>query len=211
MHLRTIASRLASFCRARTLQVAVAPVLICLAAGVGEGAVIINISDDGTNLTMSATGDYDLTNATPNPSGTSGLSAAIIIPGSTGLYGWNTGGQIPLYLATFSGTLSGNRVNFSSSSTTNPFFFSGMQQSAAFTGGLTGSVNESATLFNNTLADFGFVAGQSISVSWGNGGVNERGTVNVLSNAVPEPSTFTLLGLAGAGGLLALRLRRRAT
>ena len=69
MHLRTIASHLASLIRARVLPVAVAPVLICLASGVGEGAVIINIAEQAGDVVATASGALNTTALTQPGSG----------------------------------------------------------------------------------------------------------------------------------------------
>lgn len=53
-----------------------------------RAAITMLISDDGTNLTMVATGSYDLSNATPSMStGSLGTNAAVA-PGLGGIYGW---------------------------------------------------------------------------------------------------------------------------
>ena len=178
----------------------------CLTAGVGEGAVMINIYEEGGDLIMSASGDYDLTNATTTGS-QSQLNQPIVLPGT--LYGFTTP-LVFLYPATFSSSLTGNRVDFDTETVTNPFFFWSSQGVVAFSGGLTGSVNESATAFNTTLAANNLVAGESITVTWGNGGVNEQGTVNVGVAPVPEPSTWALGAFALACGGWQLTRRRRA-
>ena len=69
-------------------------------------------------------------------------------------------------------------------------------------------LGSTATWSNTTLANLGADPGTYVW-SWGSGGTADSVTLNI--NAVPEPSTLTLLGLAGAGGLLAWRRRRRAT
>ena len=66
-----------------------------------------------------------------------------------------------------------------------------------------GSVDEFAVFQGVTLASLGMVLGETVTVSWGNGGLNERGTINTL---VPAPGAMALLGVAG----FVSRRRRRA-
>ena len=171
--------------------------------------ITMNIWDDGTDLYMSATGNYDMTNATVSTS-FSGLGANAVVWATTPLFGWETNlGNLSVgYSAIYSAplTASGNSALGASFVTnTNPFFFANFTNEIYFDANapLTGSVNEFARFDGETLASLGMVVGETTTVSWGNGGVNERGTINTV---VPAPGALALLGIAGLAG----RRRRRA-
>jgi MYXO-CTERM domain-containing protein len=189
----------------------------CILTAVGAAAltmsanadITMNIWDDGTDLYMSATGDYDMTNATIATTYT-GLGANAAAAAGLGVYGWETWGSDSTsqgFAAVYSGMLSGtvNAYPASSVSTTNPFFFAGSASEIYFesTASLIGSVDELAIFSGFTLASLGMVAGETVIVSWGNGGLDEGGTINVLG-AIPAPGALALLGLAG----IATRRRR---
>ena len=173
--------------------------------------ITMNIWDDGTDLYMSATGDYDMSNAVSTTNFT-GLGANAVAWASTDLYGWETDldftGTSASYEATYSGVFTAtadSALGATSVSTTNPFFFANFSSEIYFTNtaGLTGSVDEWAVFAGETLASLGMVAGETISVSWGNGGINEGGTIN--TGPVPAPGALAFFGLAG----LAAGRRRR--
>jgi hypothetical protein len=187
----------------------------CILTAVGAAAltmsanadITMNIWDDGTDLYMSATGTYDMTNATPSNS-YGGLGAEALMWAGTEGYGWETSysGSSQGFAATYSGGLTGGDSSYLPSfvSTTNPFFFAGITNEIYFEGtaSLIGSVDELAIFSGETLASLGMVAGETVTVSWGNGGLDERATINVLG--IPAPGALALLGLAG----LATRRRR---
>jgi MYXO-CTERM domain-containing protein len=171
--------------------------------------ITMNIWDDGVNLYMSATGTYDMTNATSSNS-YAGLGANALMWASTEAYGWETWGTDETsqgFVATYTGLLTGGDSSPTATtvSTTNPFFFANLSSEIYFesTASLTGSVDELAIFSGATLASLGMVAGETVIVSWGNGGLDEGGTINVLG-AIPAPGALALLGLAG----LATRRRR---
>jgi MYXO-CTERM domain-containing protein len=171
--------------------------------------ITMNIWDDGVDLYMSATGTYDMTNATTTTT-YSGLGTNAVMWAGTELYGWESWGTDSTsqsFVATYTGLLTGgdSSITASSVSTTNPFFFANFIGEIYFesTASLTGSVDELAIFSGETLASLGMVAGETVSVSWGNGGLDEGGTINVLG-AIPAPGALALLGLAG----IATRRRR---
>jgi hypothetical protein len=187
----------------------------CILTTVGAAAltmsanadITMNIWDDGTDLYMSATGDYDMTNATPNSSNFLGVNA--VMWADTGLFGWESGGTdetSQVFAATYTGSLTATSDLYpaDSVSTTNPFFFANLLGQIYFesTASLIGSVDELAIFNGYTLASLGMVSGETISVSWGNGGFNEGATINTLP--IPAPGALALLGLAG----IATRRRR---
>jgi len=168
--------------------------------------ITMNIWDDGTDLFMSATGDYDLTRAIAF--NTTNLGANAAVAPTFPLYGWETGaGTSTGYEAFYVGVLTGTVSVFPATSTTtsNPFFFWNTSNSINFmdTAPVFGSVDEFAVFQGVTLASLGMVLGETVTVSWGNGGLNERGTINTV---IPAPGAMALLGVAG----FVSRRRRRA-
>jgi hypothetical protein len=183
-----------------------------LAPTPGYADIVMNIWDDGTNLYMSAAGTYDMTNAA-SAATFSGLGVNAAVGPTFPLYGWETdlGGGSLGFAATFSGVLSGAVDVFpaTSTTTTTPFFFSSFTNELYFASGasLTGSVNEFAIFNGVTLASLGMVAGQTVTASWGTGGINERGSISTIA-AVPEPATTLIFGSMCLLGLFGNRRRR---
>ncbi len=165
--------------------------------------IIMTITDDGTDLTMTATGTYDNTGL---PAGFSvSLGTTAIVGPNQCCYGWETGVTAQNYSATYSGSLTGtsNALAADLVSTMNPFFFWHASNRIVFKQGaaLVGSVNESATWFGVTLASLGMVAGESIQVTWG----GNTAIIQTFAISVPEPGTIALLGI----GLLSMGIARR--
>ncbi|MEM0966082.1 MAG: PEP-CTERM sorting domain-containing protein [Verrucomicrobiota bacterium] len=180
-------------------------------AGGAHGGILMTISDDGINLTLRATGSFDVTNATSIGTGSLGTDAAVAP--TLNAFGFNAGLDGVRYAASFSGILSGTSDVFPSSSlTTNiPVWvdFDGTESNpsprfAAPAGELSGTVDETAIFNGTTIASLGLVVGQSVTGTWGSGGVDEQITITVI----PEPSSALLLGLGGLGFVV---LRRRRT
>lgn len=183
--------------------------MLALTPAFAYSDIVMNIWDDGTNLYMSATGAYDLTNAPVIGSNSLGANAAVAP--TYPIFGWETG-PANIYAAAYSGVLSGTSDAFpaSSTSTTNPFVFAESVGGILMGGGLTGSVNEFATFNGVTLASLGMVAGETVTVSWGDGGVNERGAIKTLAT-VPEPGSSLIFGSLGLAGLVCKRRRKVCT
>lgn len=168
-----------------------------------QADITMNIWDDGTDLYMSATGDYDMTSAVVNPS-TFGLGRNATAWGDLGFFGWESGAGTTTYNADYTGTFSGGDSSSATSvMTTNPFWFNTSGTIVFSNNNLTGSVDELAIFEGKTFASLGLVVGQTINVSWGGQGLNERATINTV--AVPAPGALALLGL---GGLAGTRRRR---
>ena len=174
--------------------------------GGADAAITITITDDGTNLTMSATGTYDFSAASIPTNQNHALGTESACAPSIGVYGWETGAGSNTFAISSSGSLTATDSKFpaDSATTTNPFFIDLNNGIIVFKSSapLTGSVNESATFLNTTLASMGMVSGESMTVSW------TGDSVTIQTSAIPEPSSALLLGL-GASGLAGLRRRKR--
>lgn len=175
---------------------------IGLLTSAAKGDMILTLSDDGFNLTMTLTGDYDFSDLTP--ASESGLGFPALIVPSAGIFGWETG-DAPGYTVTYSGSLSGTGVAFdpTSSSVTTPMWFYTSQStiylSSAFP--TVGTVNNTAVFSGVTLASLGMIAGQTMTATWQGGSA----TISTIQ-AVPEPSTWALVAV---GSVVAFwRLRR---
>lgn len=170
---------------------------VCLPASAG---IIMTITDDGTDLTMAATGTYDNT----------GLAViGSVYFGATGVVtgcciGWETGvGTSANFAASYVGSLTQlSDILFPTSSvtTSNPFWFWTELNRITFrtSAPIVGSVNESATLEGATLATFGMVSGESVSVTWGQNTATIQ-TFAGQSVSVPAPATLALVGIGLAG------------
>ena len=174
-------------------------------AGGANAAIVVSITDDGVNLTMTATGTYDFSSLTPNSGSAFGANAGVVPAISAGGYGWEASG-VGFVLSPFSGTLTGSSYAAPASfvSITNPFWINVATSSISFGAGTlaVGSVNESATFNGVTLASLGMLSGQSISATWTGGD-----SITIQTSAVPEPSSSLLFGFAALG----FAARRRIT
>lgn len=174
--------------------------------------IIMTISDDGTDLTMTAIGTYDNTGLVDLSDVQLGVNA--MIGTAQCCHGWDTGLPSLAYFANYSGSLTGTASTFPTPAnvvaTTNPFWFWHNSDRIVFQTGspLIGSVNESATWNGLTLSSLGMVAGESVAVTWG----NNKGTIQTSASTptIPEPSTMILFG-SGLAGLIGWRWKSRKT
>ena len=185
----------------KMLRVAIASLILTVSGYANAGLIIMNISDNGTDLMMTATGDYDNTGLISQ--GNINLGANAAVAGTLPVFGWETGSN-NLFEATFVGSLTatGNAYPASLTSTTNPFFFANVQNQIAFqiNAALIGTVNESATFSGVTLASLGMLAGESVSVTWG----QNQAIIQTSSVQVPEPTTLAIFAL----GIIGLTSRK---
>ena len=172
---------------------------------VAQAAVLINISESGTNVVATGGGTINL--------------AALTAPNSG-----NTGPQV-IGLGAFI-TVGANGSNFTPYETiTGPVNFGTIAQSfgATGTGNLFGVWGNGGSIFvplgyvsnaalagtaqwnNQTLATLGLTPGTYV-YTWGSGTTADSFTVQIRANAIPEPGTLTLVAL---GGVCALAYRRR--
>ncbi len=168
-------------------------------AGGANAAILLTITDDGTDLTMTATGSYDFTAVGDNGTDQAlGANAGVLPTTSGGLYGWEVTEATISFTVSYSGALTGTSNVFPADSitTTNPFFFDSSRSVIRFTEGtpLLGTVNETAVFNSITLASLGMVAGESVSVTW----AGDSATIQTVAS-VPEPSSAILLGLGALG------------
>lgn len=184
---------------------ALAALAIIAAAPQACAAISVVISDNGTDLTMVATGSYDLTNALLIGNGGVGVNAVVLPAIGGGFYGWETTDDGFAYSAVYTGTLAGtgNAYGAITASANIPFHVvRGFDYITFGFGAPTmGTVNNTATFANTTLASLGMVAGQSMTGTWGLGGADETITITT----VPEPSALLLSAL---GSLFFLRRKR---
>lgn len=185
-----------------------------LMASSAHGAIVMTIFDDGTNLTMTATGTYDLSGVTPINSFESDFNSAFVTPYFFGgLYGWSVGNNVLSYQVSFSASFTAGAALSTppptSLSTNTPFYFQYLSTGALsgpvirFAQGTPsiGSVNETAFFANTTLADIGMVAGETVTVSW------SGDSAIIQTTAVPEPSPLLF---AAVGVLIVVFTCRRS-
>lgn len=183
----------------RSLTTAIA-LLGSLAVG-AEAAITVTILEDGTGLTMQATGSYDLSTITPVGGANLGRVAAIIPAGMGDVYGWETGTSSQRFnVTTTSGNITGTGVAVfpTNSTTTNPFYL--LSSAVVLQNGApsVGTVNETAFFAGVTLASLGMTAGDTMTLTW------SGDSATITTGIVPEPSSSALLGL----GCLTLAFRR---
>lgn len=194
----------------------IAPVVaaaICSLTQFACGEIVMTITDDGTDLTMQAVGDYDFSGLV-SISDALGKEAVIGPALNGGTFGWETGGPSIAYSVAFSGGLTGSRAAINPSAMRNsiPFYFNIGNGTIHFASGASaappsGTVNETAVFSGMTLATLGMVAGETIEVTFetGDGGLDQVVVATITTASVPEPSSMILFGMAG---LVAWRRRR---
>ena len=174
----------------------VALVAVLLVSERADAEIIMTIGDDGTDLTMTATGSYDLSLLEPSAS-TLLLGANALVGPSKNSFGWDTGGEgdPQEYSVEFIGSFTGTGLAISATSTTgtSPFFFYGPGGLMSLPAGAPqiGEVNETAIFAGVTLASLGMVAGETINVVW-------EGDSAIIQT-IPEPASVGLVALVSGG------------
>lgn len=188
-----------------------------LFGGTAQALIIIAITDDGNDLTMTATGTYDFTGTISNGASAYAPAGAYLSPeAATQAFGWSLGptGLATIYPVEVSGLLTSSPGQLSTTDieTTNPLIFL-LNAGSRFvqvvdTAPLSGTVNESALFSGETLASLGMVAGESITVTWDGDNLDPSMRMAIIQTSpIPEPSSALLLGSL-AFGLLARRIQK---
>ena len=171
-----------------------------------DASIAVTISDDGTDLTMRATGSYDFSQATRD-SAPSHLDFNATVTPEYSIYGWQATGNyttLNTINISVSSPLTGTGSVWPADevSTSTPFWIDtlGNDLYIAKTTANQGTVDETAVFYGTTLADLGMVAGETMTLSW----VGDSMTVTTI----PEPATFGFIGIFGIGALAVRRIFR---
>jgi len=169
-------------------------------AGAASAEVTVNIWDDGTDLYMSASGDYDFSGATEQTTFSGmGLPAVCwptFIPGNPcgpGLFGWETdlGNASVGYVASFDAPLTAtldSPPEIFVDGGANPIMIVQFNcEVYRSTDSPVAGTTESLAIFGGaTVASMGMVIGETQTCTWGGGGANEVLTINVIEGE-PTP------------------------
>jgi PEP-CTERM motif len=178
-----------------------------------EASVIINIVQSGGNVVETGSGTINLSALTSSGSanfvgaveGTGGASQAIVGPSSASPITEYTGVSGPSSLGpgTFITANSGSGQTFG-------IWFNGQDVvvPAGYTSGA--ALSGSSTCTGTTIAGLGLTPGTYI-FNWGTAGNADSLTVQIGAAAVPEPSTWAMMGLFAAGAGVVKCRRRKAS
>lgn len=187
-----------------------------LFGGTAQALIIISITDDGSDLTMTATGSYDFTGTASAAAPDYVPEGAYLAPQSgVEIYGWSGGlgavAPATIFPVVKSGILTSDpgAITTTDIETTFPMIFllnaASNYVQVVDTAPLSGTVNESALFSGETLASLGMVAGQSITVTWDGDNLDPTMRMAIIQTSpIPEPTSAVLLGSL-ALGLLARR------
>lgn len=171
-----------------------------------NSSIILSITDDGTDLTMRATGTYDFSQADRNAYDTSTLIPNAAIQPPFGIYGWKITSDASdsewIRITGKNEIFYGDGIwQADTVSTNTPFWFSFPNGTGRLyiqkTAPDIGSVDEMAVFQGVTLESCGMRSNETMTISW-------TGDSMTVTTAIPEPSTLALLG----GGSLAIYLVR---
>ncbi|MEM1060160.1 MAG: hypothetical protein AAGK14_13005 [Verrucomicrobiota bacterium] len=173
-----------------------------------SAAIVINVTEENGNVVFtSEAGSLDVSSLSSAMSGTGGGS---FIDPSNGRFGIGGASQDALSDDSFSGPSAfGTGASRSADSTTGGGFgVNGTDGWLTLANDDGGSYGVSTMTFNNaTIDSLGLTPGE---YTWGWSGDFIRLNIPV-SEVIPEPVAASLLLLAGVGGLLRRRARRKAT
>ncbi|GHC04185.1 PEP-CTERM sorting domain-containing protein [Cerasicoccus arenae] len=172
--------------------------------------LVINITDNGTNLTMTATGSYDFSALSPGSGVGLGNNAVVMPVGGGGAYGWKTPGpNADGYPITFDNTFAGitGAITPDFFSISHPFFVSLDNNVISIPNGspqIASGINNIAVFNGYTLSSMGITPGV-INVSW----AGDSAIITASAAPIPEPSTYiALAGFATLGVFIWRRHKR---
>jgi len=171
-----------------------------------RASIVISITDNSGNLTVTATGSLNTTGLMPFPPGGSNYSPGIISGGTSWYIGPGSGGAFENYqLATFSVPFGTSTTQIVPDSSTGDSFFlfgSPVPNVGLPAGYVSGAAINSQMTFNNTsLADLGLTAGNYLFT------LPTGDEIGLFITGVPEPSLFSTLGFLFA--VTFIRRKRR--
>lgn len=184
---------------------------LVICCGSAEAGVIIDVTQAGGNVVFSATGSLNLTGATAS-GGYSSYGLGFIPGGSNWYIAPGSGSSVDSYVLTsFAGPFgtSNSYFNTPNSSSGDSFFIWGdsgvVAQVGVPVGYVSGNLIDSGMVFDGaTIADFTMISGTYIYSL-----PNDTITLNVGGvSGVPEPGSFSLIGLGLAGFAAILRRKR---
>ena len=192
----------------KILKMALAGFVLGISGFANAGLITMLITDNGTDLTMTATGDYDNTGLTNLGAIQVGVKA-FVFSGSQ-YYGWDIIGTrfAADHIGVLTGTGSVSTHILSDISGNTPFWFNGNNDYIVFGSALIGTVNQSAVINNATLSSLGMLEGESINVTWGDNQLIIMTTPINKQVPVPAPSTLAALAL-GLIGLASIRFEKQ--
>ncbi|VGO21790.1 PEP-CTERM sorting domain-containing protein [Pontiella sulfatireligans] len=168
---------------------------IAIFSQVANASIILSITDDGTDLTIRATGLYDFSQANRFAYDTATLIPNAAVQPIFEIYGWQISSDATdsewirisakNELTQADGIWPANTI-----STNTPFWFitGGMERLyIPKTAPNIGSVNETAIFQGVTLESCGIVPNETMTISW-------TGDSMTVTTSIPEPSTLVLIG-----------------
>lgn len=192
-------------------------------AGSASAAVIVNITEVGSDVQLTLSGSF--TSLTTAGSGSGGTTSRVALSSFSGSFGRNdiylAGGSRPDYYdyslySKSSNTYWGNVAATADSQTISGFNYlvistSGLKLDKSY--GFGSALSASAIFSNKSIASLGITNPGTYVYTYGNSTTNDTVTFNIGSSpsgggAVPEPTSMAIFGLGALG--FAYRARRKA-